>query len=507
MGRKIFLLIIFLFTAYSFGQVNININLDSIKRPIDSLSFGLNGSYAYMQSTTSNSSWRAGIKYAIGRPDNKTALFRLHRQGLVAYWSPNSIWNQDRILNGLRPLVNDSIIIMIDFDRAIGGNGMDIAPNDAAELVRIVNVVGKLGVKYWEIFNENGGDGATRGQQVKNCIRAMKQVDSTIKVGGPALSYFDQNFFRAFIQNSAPDIDFITYHGYGGGNTSGMSDAAIYDWAVNTGNSIRQMRNLISQYSPNKYIKIMLDEYNISWDWTIIDQRTTSNKGAVFSALVMTACVENGGDITNRWNDTEPAFAIMTNNGEPYTVAHVYHLFNRFCLGNLVFSQTSDSRTIVPFTVKTNQQTTIVLINRSSSNQNVNISIKGNINNPTFKRYQIWTRNGIDSSTINFSQSTSSVVVPDNSVTFLVNTTNVKAKNPILPALNNNTISAKYIKIYSISGKLIMNINLEKEKTFTKQELLDFIKKSAKDKNINKNCLLIIKDNESSIKFLTSLFH
>jgi len=438
----------------AFADVTVSVDWNTVKYPVNPLSYSICGSYAYQASQTTNAGYRGGMKYAIGQPNGSTALLRLHRQAIVGAWSPGGTWNASTVTSALQPLINDGFVIMIDFDRAIGGNGMDIAPADAANLVRIVNVTGKLGVKYWEIFNENGGDGASRGTQVKACCQAMKAVDSTIKVGGPALSYLDQNFFSSFATTGLPDIDFVTFHGYQGGSTSSVSDATIYDWAWGMGSGIKQMRTMLDQKSPNKHISIFWDEYNISWDWTVVDPRTTSNKGGVFSALAMAATVDNGGDVSNRWNESEPSFAVMTSAGAPYTVAHVYHLFNQLCYGSEVTATTSDAKSVVAFPVKDGAHHTLVLINRAATQQTANVTFTGWNPTASLHRYQVWTRNGIDSSNATWTSGSNAVVLPDNSVTFLTLSDGTPVKPQIKQGLPLSTMNGPVtVGIYSLSGQ------------------------------------------------------
>jgi len=474
-----------------FADATISVNWGTVKRTVDPLSYGVNGSYAYQASQTTNPAYLAGIKYAIGKPDGSTALLRLHRQAIVAAWSPGGTWNATTITSALKPLMTNGFNIMIDFDRAIGGNGMDILPNDAAALVKIVNVDAKLGVKYWEIYNENGGSGPTRGTEVKACIKAMKAVDSTIKVGGTAMSYLDQNFYLGFAQNALPDLDFVSYHGYDGGATSGMSDASIYDWAVNNGSGQKQLRTMLTQQSPNKYIPILFDEYNISWDWTIVDSRTTSNKGGVFSALVMVTAVDNGADVSNRWNESEPAFAFMTSAGAPLTVAHVYHLFNLYCYGDQVTTTTSDAKSVVAYAVKSATRHSLVLINRAATQQTANVSFIGYTPGQSINKYQVWTRNGIDSSNVTWTAGSNALVLPDNSVTVLTISESTPVVVPqIRPASAPTALYGDVnVEIYSVSA----------------QRLSAFVVKNSSFAGVSQDAIVLAAQRNMSRSFGTGL--
>jgi hypothetical protein len=270
------------------------------------------------------------------------------------------------------------------------------------------------------------------------------------------MSYLDQNFFTGLAQNGLPDMDFVSYHGYQGGATSGTSDATLYDWAAGLGGGMKQLRTMLNAQSPNKYIPIFFDEYNLSWDWNVVDQRTTSNKGGVFSALVMVTTVDNGADVSNRWNESEPAFAFMTSAGAPYTVAHVYFLFNHLCYGSQVTSTTSDAKSVVAFSVKNTGRHTVVLINRSASQQTANVTFTGWNPTTSLTRYQVWTRNGIDSSTVAWTSGSNAVILPDNSVTFLT----ISDGTPVAPASKHEIPLHSFngpvtVGIFSISGKLL----------------------------------------------------
>jgi hypothetical protein len=171
---------------------------------------------------------------------------------------------------------------------------------------------------------------------------------------------------------------------------------------------------------------------------------------------VMATTIDNGADVSNRWNESEPAFAFMDNNGVPYTVAHVYHLFNQYCYGNQVTATTTDNKSIVGYAVQSSTRHTLVLINRASSQQTANVTFTGWSAPAAFTRYQVWTRNGIDSSSLTWTSGNNAVILPDNSVTFLTVAagTPVKPmiKQEVAPVMLNGPVTAG---LYSASGQLL----------------------------------------------------
>jgi hypothetical protein len=229
---------------------------------------------------------------------------------------------------------------------------------------------------------------------------------------------------------------------------------------------------MLNTQSPNKYIPIFFDEYNISWDWTTVDQRTTSNKGGVFSALVMVTTVDNGADVSNRWNESEPAFAFMNNQGVPYTVAHVYRLFNQFCYGDQVTATTTDAKSVVAYAVKSATRHSLVLINRAATQQTANVTFSGWTAAASLKRYQVWTRNGIDSSSLTWTSGSNAVILPDNSVTVLT----VSEPSAVKPATTaHGAVSTLQgpitAELYSLSGRLLSKFTLNASGTATSEAL------------------------------------
>ena len=126
-----------------------------------------------------------------------------------------------------------------------------------ASLVKIINIDQKRAVKYWEIPNERdglyGGNPSMHGElaRIYNlAAKAMKAVDPTIKIGGPAfaqphvLIHVD-----SFCRVAYPNIDFLSYHTYSIGTSCGgnADDATVLDKA-NVGWATNGMRNIFKKY-------------------------------------------------------------------------------------------------------------------------------------------------------------------------------------------------------------------------------------------------------------------
>ena len=141
--------------------------------------------------------------------------------------------------------------------------------NWCADLVRIVNIESGVYAQYWEVPNERDqnpydGDNAELGRIYNLAAQAMKAVDPSIKVGGPAfhMPHLTANV-DAFFSIAAPNLDFVSYHGYAvGDETTPVNEiwniGAGLGWVTNT------IKAEWSKYS-TRQIEFYHNEFNIHW--------------------------------------------------------------------------------------------------------------------------------------------------------------------------------------------------------------------------------------------------
>ena len=264
-----------------------------------------------------------------------------------------------------------------------------------ADLVRALNVEQRRGVRYFEVTNERDNlyyvEFAERANlpydklpelvEIYNrAARAMKAVDPTIQVGGPAFARGDLTAqVRRFVQGTRDDLDFVSIHFYASGNKA-ESDAQVYG---RTGSLLRHTRDVVrilEEEVPGRAVPIHVNEHNISWTFTNDDPRMRNHKGAVFDALAITAALDGGATATNAWNERDGVYGKMDTRNALRPSAHVYHLFNRHLVGARVATATSDSA-VVPYAVTHPEagSRALVLINRSDAEQRVSLeSARGN---------------------------------------------------------------------------------------------------------------------------------
>lgn len=298
--------------------------------------------------------------------------------------------------------------------------------NWAAELVHIVNVENKAGVRYFEVFNEidslynNSFDEAAI--IYSEAADSMRSIDSSIKIGGPAYSRPDiSRNVLDFVNGTHQRLDFISHHSYSTGST-GSSTASIYDSAASIGNLTSSVYAIINSIT-NKFIEIWHDEYNISWDPP--DSRMTDTTSAVFDALAMRSFILANTTAAQAWNDCDGWYGKLDSgkygNYSRRPSSFLFEVFNSYMVGQVFQSNSSDLRRIVTLSVmgivqpsQANDYTNdskipvsrkvIAIINRAGSNQTVTIKNNGGFSplKQTILRITI-SESGIKTGIVSFS--------------------------------------------------------------------------------------------------------
>ena len=274
---------------------------------------------------------------AIAQPNGSIQLQRLQDIRLDGYRIPMK-WNNGNIVSSavegpqnisgnewiskLREIGAKVIIV-------IGGNhkNNDINPEDAANMVRYFKDRGTP-IKEWIIGNEPSLDGLTIEQycaMFNNIADAMKAVDPTIKVGGPAWASYDLNALRTFVQLSGTRADIVDYHHYAMGE-SFLDEAEALLQTRNYENEIREIRDMIKAELPEaEYrMEIQLGEYNWSFrrdngypGWKG-DDRFYKAVTTVWAATVAGLFAKNGGR-SFQYSDLNGALGLTFENSEEAT--------------------------------------------------------------------------------------------------------------------------------------------------------------------------------------------
>ncbi|MDX2082342.1 MAG: DNRLRE domain-containing protein [Terrimicrobiaceae bacterium] len=256
----------------------------------------------------------------------------------------------------------------------------DAYANFCAELVRIVNVTNGFEVKFWEPMNELDyaydyvGGGADLAEIFRRCVAAMKAVDGSIVVGGPAIQNpyptpSQQANLEAWLAGVKDHIGFFSLHFYSTGLFNPSSDY-IYGQAANIGTRSTWARGLMNSIGISSTVPIFVGETNIfsvgSNDGSTKYMR--SILGANLLALVCKSVGENPDAAAFQWfNDRDNNFGLI--NGQSTYVTrsarHMLYLANQHLVGTSVGTKSSDSTRINLYAVKNGSKKAVLFINTS----------------------------------------------------------------------------------------------------------------------------------------------
>jgi hypothetical protein len=429
---------------------------DSPGKQATGLHYGLNLYKIFEPAAAQNPNYRAAL--AAMRP----GIVRIHRGQQMLDSSQDAAgwvidadlasyrWDRAKIaaaLAGLKSLTGPTTLRMMNIANFPGylkqpGSNMRLkasAFNEyaqfCADLVKIVNDELKLDVRYWEITNELD-DGATDATDKYNhdfgevgdifnaVAKAIKAIDPSLKVGGPALAQPNsdgQRDEKAFFEKTKASLDFISYHSYFTGNKN-QPLQNLYDNASAIGSITSVTEGLWRNYS-NRPIESFHDEYNISWNPP--DVRMTNEIGAVFDALALAALAKSGATGGMAWNEADGWYGKLGASFEQRPASWVFGLYNQFLLGEIVADRSSDRKKLEVFAVKSSnsdpQRYSLALINRSGAAQTLKLTLSGlGIGNSTkFSAHQV-TATGLQHRETTLAALTGSDwLLPQDSVTVL----------------------------------------------------------------------------------------
>ncbi len=183
--------------------------------------------------------------------------------GQLAYdWSA-----LDTIVDDIRATGAQPLMCLSYTPPALSPDGSPIQPPALADwqalvtaTVRHFNGDRKLGIRYWEVWNESDQVDFWRGSwpaylDLYDATRsAVRAADPQALVGGPARSHFDAGALAWFLdhqtQVSNGGVDFLSWHAYG------RPLAEVAD-------QIRTARNLLAAH-PQFHTELMISEFNVA---------------------------------------------------------------------------------------------------------------------------------------------------------------------------------------------------------------------------------------------------
>lgn len=300
-----------------------------------------------------------------------------------------------------------------------------------ADLVRILNVEQKRGIRYFEITNERditywlpqikSRDPLQIGELAKIynlCAEAMKEVDPGILTGGPAACRGDLlEPLKQFAILTLPHLDFLSYHAYATGNPA-EADSKTFSKAQNLGKNIGIIRRMLDEVSPDRRIELHLNEYNICYTARNRDHRMVTHKGAVYDALVFISMANSGLDVGNAWNDHDTVYGKMDRRYALRPAAHIFHYFNNWMIGQAVETSSTEEQKVAAFAVVQENRKNWVLVNRSAFDNLAELDFPDGVEDEAVIEIAQIGEIGLENSQTTFGQLKEGVSLPPNSVTF-----------------------------------------------------------------------------------------
>jgi hypothetical protein len=236
-------------------------------------------------------------------------------------------------------------------------------PEKAAKLVRYCNVEHSYGFRYWEVGNEpdlyktranEPGDPtfdvAWYNARFREFTSAMKAVDPTIQVVGPAVTGGWAEWMPAFITANGDSVDVLSWHWYGNGNE--MTDAQALATPPEIERQVKAIRGWWADpaVNPLGYKRptppLFLSEYNISWA-SRVRRQLGSQVGALWNAEVVGRMANLGVEMAAHFalqgTDWQGLIGMLD---DPRPVYGVYRLYSQW--GTRQVAVTSPDEALLP---------------------------------------------------------------------------------------------------------------------------------------------------------------
>lgn len=313
---------------------------------------------------------------------------------------------------------NFQFLKMIDSIRAKGMEPTIQVPFDkwkysaqqAANIVKFINVTSGRHIKYWSIGNEPDlGYSYTTASQVAAYIRSfateMKKVDPTILIMGPETAWFNTNIINGLTTPNGPDdvtgrdmygryyLDIISFHMYGfdGSQTRSQvisnltAPGKLQDNLAYLNGRIANCNAAHGRTGANT-LKTAITEANIGWQNNAADNLygvgANSFIGGQYWAEMLGVAMKYGVNMVNFWSVAEGNSNVLNigyidanSNLKKPTYHHFKMLAENF-KGNYV-TGTSNQGNVKTFGSKSAQQICVLIMNQDQA-ANHNYTVKLN---------------------------------------------------------------------------------------------------------------------------------
>ncbi len=330
-----------------------------------------------------------------------TRLEDAYNSALTVIRFPGGEWG-DR--NTLRPYQVDQFM---DFCKRIGATAtinvrtMTGTPEEAAELVRYVNIEKGYGIRYWAIGNEPQFYEAALGEpysverfnrEFRAIALAMKAVDPTIQIIGPELTNFGPNpasnpkdsegkdWMVEFLRANGDIVDVVSIHRYPFPESTVAPARTVDDLRQDTANwsaTLRTLRDLVHAET-GRDLPIAVTETNSDWSKALGGEATPdSHYNAIWWADSLGRMIRERVVLVNYWiiSYSMGGWSLVTRNG-PSPTYYVYQVYKHFG-ENLVYSDSGVSHVSIYAAKREDGALTLVVINLADEEKRVSLEIAG----------------------------------------------------------------------------------------------------------------------------------
>lgn len=307
----------------------------------------------------------------------------------------------------------------MDFFKKMGATAMfnvrllNGTPEQAAEMVRYVNIEKKYNVQYWGIGNEptlyeselkirgESYDVDRFNQEWRAFAEAMKKVDPTIKLVGPEshqLSYdysgvstnyseANEKWFIEFLKVNGDLVDIVSFHRYPFPRSSVSGPPTIEELHQNSkewDKIIIHARELTQTYT-GRDLPLAITEFNSAYDKSVGGDATPdSHYNALWMADVLGRMIKNGVFMANEWGLTAKGGyggLGLVGQTKPYPTYYTYQMYKKFGQ-ELVYSSSDDENLSVYAARREDGALTVMVINFSLEEQTKAFRIAGQDSGP-----------------------------------------------------------------------------------------------------------------------------
>lgn len=271
--------------------------------------------------------------------------------------------------------------------------------NDAAAIVRYINVTHLKGVKYWSIGNEpdlqSGVYAYTTAGQVagyfKPIASAMKAVDPTIKIAGPDTAWYNGTIINGLTTCGGTDditgkdangnyyVDVIAFHHYSFDGTQNR-DAVIASLMASGGfnDKLAALRNRVD--ACNDYwnrtgtnaLQMAVTEANVNYSNSSTDglygAGATSFVGGQWWAEALGIAMKHGVDFVTFWSTIEGnQLGFISSDGNTKRPSYYHFQMMAQNFRGTVVNATDTQSQVKTFASRASDQVAVIILNQSNT--------------------------------------------------------------------------------------------------------------------------------------------